>query len=491
MTPAQTTGAKRPGAALVPVDAYIDGTWVRGSGGRREVVNPADGSVLAEVSLSTVDECLAAVGAASRAQEAWSANSPRQRAQILLRAFDLMTRDAEELARIITLENGKVSGDARAEVAYTAEFFRWFAEESVRIPGDLRRSPAGHNWIMVSHEPVGVALLVTPWNFPAAMATRKIAPALAAGCSVVLKPAMQTPLAALFIARLLEEAGVPAGVVNVVLPDPPGPAVNAMLADARVRALSFTGSTQVGRVLLRQSAGTIVKNSMELGGNAPFIVFDDADLDEAAEGFLLAKLRNGGAACTAANRIFVQGGIRQEFLARITKRMAGLRIGPGSEPSSEIGAMVSQAERDRVAALVDRAVRDGARLVLGGSVPERSGFFFPPTVLDGVSPTSEIMQTEIFGPVAPIAAFDHADEAIAWANATDAGLVSYVYTRDLERGLSVSRRLACGMVGLNRGLVSDPAAPFGGSKHSGLGREGSHDGMLEFMETKYVATPYV
>jgi succinate-semialdehyde dehydrogenase/glutarate-semialdehyde dehydrogenase len=338
---------------------------------------------------------------------------------------------------------------------------------------------------------VGVALLITPWNFPAAMATRKIAPALAAGCAVVLKPATETPLAALFVAHLLEEAGVPAGVVNVVVATPAGPAVNAMLEDRRVRAVSFTGSTEVGKLLLREAAGNVAKPSMELGGNAPFLVLDDADLDEAVEGLMLAKFRNGGAACTAANRILVQSGVADAFVERITARIEALRMGDGSADGTEIGPMVSRKERDRVAALVDAAVAAGAKVVTGGDVPDREGFFYTPTLLDGVLPDSDIAETEIFGPVAVVIRFDEVDQGIAWANATDAGLVSYVFTQGLESGVSVSRRLESGMVGLNRGLVSDPAAPFGGSKQSGLGREGASDGLLEFMEPKYIAMPYI
>lgn len=470
--------------------SYVDGGWVLGEQAIRRVVNPADGRVLTEVSVSSVEQCVDAVAAAGAAQRQWADRPARERSQILTRAYELMCRDEEQLARLITLENGKALADARGEAKYAAEFFRWFAEECVRVPGDLRRSPAGHTWIMVSHEPVGVCLLITPWNFPAAMATRKIAPALAAGCAVVLKPAMETPLSALFIVRLLEEAGVPPGVVNVVLPSPAAPAVNAMLADARVRAVSFTGSTEVGHLLLAESAKRVTKSSMELGGNAPFIVLDDADLDDAVEGFMLAKFRNGGAACTAANRIFVHSGIADEFVARICERIARLRVGPGLDEGTEIGPMVSRSERDRVAALVTAASQDGAQVVLGGQTPERDGFYYQPTVLDHVAASSEIARTEIFGPVAAIIRFDEVDQVVDQANDTEAGLISYVYTHGLERGMSVSRRLASGMVGLNRGLVSDPAAPFGGSKQSGLGREGSHEGMLEFMETKYVATPY-
>lgn len=471
--------------------AHVGGAWVVGEDGFESVVDPATAEPIVTVSLSSIQQCRSAVDAAADAQAAWGARAPRDRAQILIAAYELMITRSEDLARLITAENGKALADARAEVAYAAEFFRWFSEEAVRIPGEFRTAPSGANWILVSHEPIGVALLVTPWNFPAAMATRKIAPALAAGCTVVLKPALETPLTALLIAEILAEAGVPDGVVNVVLPSPAGPAVKAMLDDRRVRALSFTGSTEVGKILLRECATTVTKPSMELGGNAPFIVLDDADLDAAVDGFMLAKFRNGGSACTAANRIFVQRAIADRFVAEITARAKALRMGPGDTANCQIGAMVSEGERDRVAALVDEAVAQGARILCGGEVPTGRGWFYPPTVLDNVAPDSAIARTEIFGPVAVIIRFDDVDQVVGWANDSEAGLVSYLYTEGLERGLAVTRRLESGMVGLNRGLVSDPAAPFGGSKHSGLGREGSSEGLLEFMEMKYTAVPRV
>jgi succinate-semialdehyde dehydrogenase/glutarate-semialdehyde dehydrogenase len=470
-------------------DPVVGGRWVVGDQERRAVQDPATGEDICEVSVTSIAQCIEAVDVASAAFPAWSLTPPRERAEVLRRAFELMTERADELAELIVLENGKVLADAQAEVRYAAEFFRWFAEEAVRVPGDLRRSPSGQNWIMVSHEPVGVSLLVTPWNFPAAMATRKIAPALAAGCTVVLKPAMETPLTALAVADLLHEAGVPAGVVNVVTPTPAGPAVAAMLADRRVRAVSFTGSTEVGRLLLSAAAGNVVRSSMELGGNAPFLVLDDADLDAAVEGLMVAKMRNGGAACTAANRILVQRGVADEFVERLVERMTSLTVGPGLDPASQVGPMVNGAERRRVLDLVEAARAGGARAHSSGAVPE-VGFFHAPTVLTDVAADSPILRTEIFGPVAPVVVFDTVDQAIAIANDTDAGLIAYLFTEGLERGLSISRRLESGMVGLNRGLVSDPAAPFGGVKHSGIGREGAHEGILEFLETKYVAVPF-
>ena len=471
-------------------DAYIAGRWIPGSERPQVVLDPATSEPLAEVSVSSIAQCLTAVDAAEAAFRPWAETSPRARSEILRRAYELMVEEAEALARLIVLENGKVLDDARSEIAYAAEFFRWFAEEAVRVPGDLRRSPAGQNWIMVSHEPVGVSLLVTPWNFPAAMATRKIAPALAAGCTVVLKPAMETPLTALALADLLERAGVPAGVVNVVTPAPAGPAVAALLQDRRVRALSFTGSTEVGRIILAEAAGNIVKCSMELGGNAPFIVFEDADLDVAVDGLMLAKMRNGGAACTAANRILVQRSIANDLTERFIERMLQLRLGSGLDERSDVGPMVSRAELDRLSALVAATVNTGAKSYHNDLDASSPGFYYPPTVLSGIAPDAAILAQEIFGPVAPVIEFDNVDEAIDLANGTHAGLVAYLYTTELERGLAVSRRLQTGMVGLNRGLVSDPAAPFGGMKSSGLGREGSSEGIHEFLETKYVATPY-
>jgi succinate-semialdehyde dehydrogenase/glutarate-semialdehyde dehydrogenase len=401
-----------------------------------------------------------------------------------------MTSRAEAFARLMTAENGKSLRDARAEVTYAAEFFRWYSEEAVRIDGNLTTAPVAGNKILVSRQPIGVSLLVTPWNFPAAMATRKLGPALAAGCSVVLKPAEDTPLTALALAALLEEAGVPAGVVNVVSTSRPGPVVAAIMADPRVRKLSFTGSTEVGRQLLRQGADTVLSCSMELGGNAPFIVFEDADLDAAIEGAMIAKMRNGGEACTAANRFYVHEAVAGEFTARLADRFGQLTLGPGLEESTDVGPLVNEETRSKVAGLVDGVAGDGAKIVLGGSAPDRRGYFYQPTVIDQVPASAAITDQEIFGPVAPVIRFSGEDEAVRWANNTEFGLVSYVYTRDLRRGLRVSDALETGMVGLNRGLVSDPAAPFGGVKQSGLGREGGHDGLLEYLETKYIAAQW-
>jgi succinate-semialdehyde dehydrogenase / glutarate-semialdehyde dehydrogenase len=474
----------------VPTGLLIGGEWTSGGGGRLAVIDPATEAPLAEVADATEQDGLDAVTAAYAALPGWAATPPRQRAECLRRAFDLMTSRAEAIARLMTAENGKSLRDARAEVTYAAEFFRWYSEEAVRIDGNLTIAPGGANKILVTRQPIGVSVLVTPWNFPAAMATRKIGPALAAGCTVVLKPAEDTPLTALALAGLLEEAGLPAGVVNVVPTSRPGPVIAAMMADPRVRKLSFTGSTEVGRQLLRQGADTVLSCSMELGGNAPFIVFEDADLDAAIEGALIAKLRNGGEACTAANRFYVHEAVAGEFTARLADRFGQLTLGPGLDESTDVGPLVNEATRSKVAGLVDGVAGDGGQIVLGGSAPDRRGFYYQPTVIDHVPASAAIAGTEIFGPVAPVIRFSDESEAVQWANAVEYGLVSYVYTRDLRRGLRVSEALETGMVGLNRGIVSDPAAPFGGVKQSGLGREGGHDGLLEYLETKYIATDW-
>jgi len=387
------------------------------------------------------------------------------------------------------LENGKALRDARGEVVYAAEFFRWFAEEAVRIDGSVVTAPSGANRILVLRQPVGVSVLVTPWNFPAAMATRKIGPALAAGCTVVLKPAKETPLTAFAVAAILAEAGVPDGVVNVVVGSSAGPMVSAMLADPRVRKLSFTGSTEVGRVLLRTAAETVTNCSMELGGNAPFLVFEDADIDAAIEGAFLAKMRNGGEACTAANRFYVHEAVADEFTAKFAARLEKLSVGPGLEEGTDLGPLVNEDTRSKVATLVAEAADTGGQIVTGGRAPDRRGYYYLPTVM-GVPPTAAILGTEIFGPVAPVVRFTDEADVIRWANDTEYGLVSYLYTADLRRALRVSEALETGMVGVNRGIVSDPAAPFGGVKQSGLGREGGHDGLLEFTESKYVAVEW-
>jgi succinate-semialdehyde dehydrogenase/glutarate-semialdehyde dehydrogenase len=435
-------------------------------------------------------EGILAVDAAAAALASWGATPPRQRAEILRKAFELMMARADWFAELISLENGKALSDALGEVRYAAEFFRWYAEEAVRIDGEMKLAPSGTNRILVDHQPVGVSVLITPWNFPAAMATRKIGPALAAGCTCVLKPAAETPLTAYAVAAVLADAGVPAGVVNVVTTSTSGPVVGAMLKDARVRKLSFTGSTQVGRILLRQAADRVINCSMELGGNAPFVVCDDADLEQALDGAMIAKMRNGGEACTAANRFYVQRPIFDRFVEGLTARMRALRVGEGRLPQTQCGPLINEDSCNKVQGLVEDAVSRGARAVLGGRALEGRGFYFPPTVLVDVPGDAPIVHEEIFGPVAVVMAFDDEAEAIEKANQTEYGLVSYVYTSNLARGLRIAERLEAGMIAINRGLVSDPAAPFGGMKQSGLGREGAHHGLLEFLEPKYIAVTW-
>lgn len=467
---------------------FIGGEWL--AGGNRSpiaVVDPSTESVIAHVANAGLDEAAAAIDAAAQAAPSWAATPPRKRADILRRCFELMTAKAEVLANLISLENGKALRDARGEVAYAAEFFRWNAEEAVRLVGEFGISPSGTNHIIVDHKPIGICVLITPWNFPAAMATRKIAPALAAGCTVVLKPASETPLTAYALAALYKEAGLPDGVVNVVSTSDPGSVTAAMLADPRVRKLSFTGSTGVGRALLAEASKHVLSCSMELGGNAPLIVFDDADLDTAVDGTMVAKMRNAGEACTAANRIYVESGIYDEFVARLTTRMESLSVGPGTDANTECGPMITAKAVEKIDALVRDAVQRGAKVLCGGSRGIGRGFFYSPTVLTDVPRDSDLTRDEIFGPVAPIFRFEDDDDVVASANDTEYGLAAYVFTRDVARGLAIGRRLEAGMVALNRGLVSDPAAPFGGVKQSGLGREGGSHGVFEFTEPQYIA----
>lgn len=470
---------------------FIDGQWVPASTGNViDVINPSDESLISSVADATIDDAMRAIDAAEAAAEAWAATAPRQRATILMRAFDIMMERSEWLAGLISLENGKSLSDARGEVAYAAEFFRWYAEEGVRLNGSIGMSPSGNNRIVVQYQPVGIAVLVTPWNFPAAMATRKIGPALAAGCTCILKPATETPLTAYAVAEILHEAGVPAGVVNVLTTSTSGKVVGALLHDPRVRKLSFTGSTEVGRILLKEAADQVINCSMELGGNAPFIVFDNADIDAAVEGAMIAKMRNGGEACTAANRFYVQRGVLDTFTQKLADKMREVKLGPATDPATGLGPLVNASSRNKVAELVDDAIARGAKVVLGGKALEGKGYYYPATLLADVPADAVLLREEIFGPVAPIVAFDTEDEAIQLANDTEYGLVSYVYTTDLEQGLRVSERMSSGMVALNRGLVSDAAAPFGGAKQSGLGREGGLEGLLAYTEAKYIATSW-
>jgi succinate-semialdehyde dehydrogenase/glutarate-semialdehyde dehydrogenase len=472
-------------------DLYINGAWRAGSDAARiAVVDPATEQTIAQVADASVADGLDAVAAASAAGPAWAARAPRQRGEILRRAFELLIGHRESFARLITLESGKALTEARAEVTYAAEFLRWYSEEAVRISGDLGLAPSGANRMVVLRQPIGVCVLITPWNFPAAMATRKIGPALAAGCTVVLKPAKETPLTALAMASLFEEAGVPPGVVNVVPSRRTAAMIGEMLRDARVRKLSFTGSTEIGRVLLAQAAQQVVKCSMELGGNAPFVVLEDADLDLAVSSAMVAKLRNGGESCTAANRFYVHASIAEDFARRFAAAMEQVRVGPGLDDGVQMGPLVNEATRRKVVELVEDARRRGGRVLTGGRIPERAGYFYEPTVIAGVPRDARAFREEIFGPVAPIATFASIDEAVALANDTEFGLVSFVHSRDLAKALSVAERIESGMVGINRGIVSDPAAPFGGWKQSGVGREGAHEGMLEYLETKYIAASW-
>jgi succinate-semialdehyde dehydrogenase/glutarate-semialdehyde dehydrogenase len=474
--------------ANVPTDLYIGGKWRKSSDNQRfDVIDPATEKKVASVASATPDDAIAAVDAAHAAFEGWAAKKPRERGEILRKAFELIIRDAERLAKLITVENGKALPDSRAEVVYAAEFFRWNAEEAVRNLGQISQAPSSGARIVVQHKPIGVAVLVTPWNFPAAMATRKIGPALAAGCPVVLKPASDTPLTMLALMPIMEEAGVPAGVVNVIPSRSSGKVVSAMLHDPRVRIVSFTGSTEVGRKLLHEAADNVVKPAMELGGNAPFIVFEDADVDAAIDGAMIAKMRNMGEACTSANRFYVHEKVHDEFAKKLTAKMSALKMGNGLDDGVTLGPLVNEDGRQKVMSLVEDAVKKGAKVLTGGKRPDGPGFFYPATVLTNVPDSAAMLRDEIFGPVASIQAFKSEDEVIRRANDTEYGLVAYLYTKDLSRGMRVSEKLDFGMIGLNRGLVSDPAAPFGGMKQSGIGREGAHEGLMEFLETQYVS----
>ena len=468
-----------------PTGLLIAGEWVT-TPQSIAVVDPSDLSVLAEIGNARVDDGLAAVGAAHEAFQTWSVASPRQRAEVLRRAFEIMTAEVETCARIIALENGKAWRDAMAEATYAAEFFRWFSEEACRIQGDFRTAPGGDKTIVVDHRPLGVAYMITPWNFPAAMATRKIAPALAAGCTCVLKPAGETPLTALWIGEVMRRAGAPAGVVNVITTSQTGAVSSAILADERVATLSFTGSTYVGKMLLKQTADRVLPSSMELGGNAPFLVLEGADVEKAVAGAMIAKMRNGGAACTAANRFYVHESLTVEFARQFSAALAAMKVGPGIDQVNDLGAMVSVKERDKILELVDQAKSEGVQVDVMSEAPG-GGAFIAPHVITGVQHGSTLTSNEIFGPVAPIVSITSTDEAIRMANDTEYGLISYVYAKDAGEGIKVARRMESGMVAVNRGVASDPAAPFGGFKESGLGREGGFAGIHEYLETQYYA----
>jgi len=481
------TDSEKSLLARVPTGLFIDGKWRDSSdGGTLDVEDPATGEVLAKVSDATVADGAAALDAASAAQAGWAATPPRERSEILRSAFAAITARTEDFALLMTLEMGKPLAESRGEVAYGAEFFRWFSEEAVRISGTWSTAPNGATRLMTMKQPVGPTLMITPWNFPLAMGTRKIGAALAAGCTAVVKPARQTPLTMLALVELLTECGVPAGVVNVITTSRTSDVIEPIIRDPRLRKLTFTGSTPVGRRLVEQSAEQLLRVSMELGGNAPFLVFEDADVDAAVQGAMLAKMRNIGEACTAANRFLVHESVADEFSTKFAAKMAGMAVGRGTEDGVTVGPLIDRSAQTSVSELVDDAKAKGATVVCGGSTVGDKGYFYAPTLLTGVTPDARMMREEIFGPVAPIATFATEAEAIAWANDTEYGLVAYVFTRDLSRTLRVSEALEFGMVGINQGIVSNPAAPFGGVKHSGFGREGGVEGIEEYLEIKYV-----
>ena len=468
----------------------IGGSWRDAEGGKRlDVIDPADGSVLTDVADGSIADAVEALDAAVAAQADWAKTPPRTRGEILRTAFELITERADRFAHLMSLEMGKTVAEAAGEVTYGAEFFRWYAEEAVRIHGRWMQAPGGGSRLLTIKKPVGPCLFITPWNFPLAMGTRKIGPAVAAGCTMVVKPASQTPLTMLALAAVLEEAGLPAGVLNVVTTSHTGEFSETLQADERLRKISFTGSTGVGRVLVRQSADRLQRLSMELGGNAPFLVFEDADVDAAVEGAMVAKMRNMGEACTAANRFLVHRSVAQEFADKLGKRMAGLTVGRGQDDGVDVGPLIDERAVESVGQLVTGAVHDGATVVCGGDVPDGAGYFYSPTVLLDVPAGSAINTQEIFGPVAPITTFDSEADAVRMANDTEYGLASYVYTRDLARTIRLAEALEFGMVGVNTGLISNPAAPFGGVKSSGFGREGGFEGIEEYLETTYVSLP--
>jgi succinate-semialdehyde dehydrogenase/glutarate-semialdehyde dehydrogenase len=472
----------------VPRQLLVAGRWRDATGGATmPVEDPATGETLTQVADATPADGVAALDAAVAAQAEWAATPAQQRSEILQRAFALMQERADDLALLMTLEMGKSLAEARGEVAYAAEFFRWFSGEALRVSGYYKQAANGQSRVLVMKQPVGPCLFVTPWNFPLAMGTRKIGPAIAAGCTMVVKPAAQTPLSMLALAALLEECGLPPGVLNVVPTSAASEVAGPLIADPRLRKLSFTGSTEVGRLLIAQAAEQVLKVSMELGGNAPFVVFDDADLDAAVEGAMIAKMRNMGEACTSANRFHVHEDVAEEFGRRLTERMGALTLGHGAAEGTDVGPLIDADQRAKVVELVRDAVDKGATTLTGGGPREGAGYFFEPTVLAGVTGDARLLKEEIFGPVAPICTFRTEAEAVAAANDTEFGLVSYLFTRDLSRAIRVSEALETGMVGLNQGLVSNAGAPFGGTKASGLGREGGDEGINEFLETKYVA----
>jgi succinate-semialdehyde dehydrogenase/glutarate-semialdehyde dehydrogenase len=474
--------------AAAPRQLLIGGSWRPAASGRTVAVeDPATGATIAEIADGDATDALAALGAAADAQAGWAATPGRERGEILRRSFEALMANVDDLALLMTLEMGKPVAESRGEIAYAAEFFRWFSEEAVRIPGDYRPSPAGGSRMITVRQPVGPVLLITPWNFPMAMATRKIGPAVAAGCTMVLKPSELTPLSALALGQIMLDAGLPAGVLNIVTTTDAGATTGPLISDPRLRKLSFTGSTAVGKRLIEQSADQVLRVSMELGGNAPFLVFADADLDAAVEGAMQAKMRNGGEACTSANRFYVERPVARDFASRLAARMGDLTVGRGTEEGVDVGPLINDKQRSKVVDLVDDAVGKGAEALVGGKADGGPGYFYPPTVLTSVPAGAALLREEIFGPVAPIVAFDDEAEAVAAANDTEYGLISYVFTRDLDRAIRVSEAITTGMVGVNQGVVSNPAAPFGGTKQSGYGREGGREGIEEYLEVKYIA----
>jgi succinate-semialdehyde dehydrogenase/glutarate-semialdehyde dehydrogenase len=472
----------------VPKDLLIGGTWrpARG-GGTLRVEDPATGETIAEVADAERQDALDALEAAAQAQDSWASHPPRERGEILRRVYELLNARVDELALLMTLEMGKALAESRAEIAYAAEFFRWFSEEAVRIHGRYMTNTTGKGRLLTMQAPVGPCVFVTPWNFPTAMGARKIAPAVAAGCTMVVKPAQQTPLSMLALAQILQQAGLPDGVLNVICAHSAGTVIEPLLKDPRTRKLSFTGSTEVGRRLIEQSADQVLRVSMELGGNAPFIVFADADLDDAIEGAMLAKMRNVGEACTAANRFLIAEPVAEEFAARLAQQIGAQTVGRGTEADARVGPLIDRAAREKVDELVRDAVGHGAKVLTGGRPVQGPGFFYEPTVISQIPPQARVMREEIFGPVAPIVTFADERQAIEMANATEYGLVAYLYTNDLTRAFRVCEAIEFGMVGVNQGIVSNPAAPFGGVKQSGFGREGGFEGIEEYLETKYVA----
>jgi succinate-semialdehyde dehydrogenase/glutarate-semialdehyde dehydrogenase len=474
----------------IPIGLFINGEWIAETSGKFDVVNPATENVIATVPSCTAEHAKQALDACDRAAKEWMALTPRDRSEVLRSVFDTMQKEKDTIARLITLEEGKTLKESTGEVDYASEFFRWYGEESLRLGGEMRPSPSGKHTIVVTHQPVGTALLITPWNFPAAMITRKIAPAIAAGCGVIVKPPKETPFTSMYLADLMQRCGVPDGLVNILTTDDAGALTDALVGDERLRKISFTGSTGVGRLLLGAASTRILNTSMELGGNAPLIVCDDANIDTAIEGAFLAKMRNAGESCIAANRLYVHDSIYDEFCSRLVERFAGLKVGNGLEEDVDVGPIISRKELEKLQAIVAEAVNDGATIETGGTTLHAEGFFFAPTVLSNVKPDARILDQEVFGPIAPLVRFRDLESVIQQANDTPYGLAAYVFSQDVGKAMRIAQRINAGIVGVNRGFVSDPAAPFGGMKESGIGREGAQDGIKEFLETQYIATSW-